>query len=231
MPDTAIDTRLHYRVGVPQLRALPLTTLEQQHIPEWWSLSSKIGRILQEEGVHTIHYDIVRRKREGETDALVPRTILVLSDVTVTGQYDKWIASAARLRRFLLGLGLDVGVEIIDVGAAAPNSEVITESDTATIQLWSHFQDEVLDAITGTSWLAVDVVWRTFGANGAARHATVSVSAADADEDIWWDTVIPQLAGAVSDHQLKFEVRHLRTLAPLADTPMTQVEQRPLATV
>ena len=92
----------------------------------------------------------MKRKRREETITQVPRSIPVLLDVTITGQYDNWIRSASRIHEFLFNLGFDFGVEIIDIAATRPHPEIIAESDTTVIKLWSDFQYEVLEAVEGT---------------------------------------------------------------------------------
>ncbi|KAE8863456.1 hypothetical protein PTNB73_06663 [Pyrenophora teres f. teres] len=210
-----LDTRLHYRVGSPMLRTLPLSTARFEGFAGWFGLWAPITKVLREEHVHVNRFGAhpVRRFRETENEDDIPISVLVESDATIPGQYTRWVNAVRRIRRLLLDSGFDMAIEIIDALAATEvKPEIIKWDDREIIETWEKLQSQVIQRLQPSNWLAIDILYSLIGdPHNPTRNPTIFISASDADEDIWFLDKVPSIYDTVGTF-FRVEVRQLPSL-------------------
>ncbi|CAO2657042.1 Nn.00g058450.m01.CDS01 [Neocucurbitaria sp. VM-36] len=105
-PAAVLDTRVPYRVGSPMLPVQPLDTLPRQWFAEWSepTFRQDMNRILREEKVHVEKLQVVKRVQKGKDVGVTPKTIMVISDIPLHSQYDRWKEAVVRLRALLVSI-------------------------------------------------------------------------------------------------------------------------------
>jgi len=220
MRGAELDTRLAYRLGSRTLPVLPLETLYGQDFRQWPELYSAVDQILKEEKVHAIAIDSVRRFQDGKKAQDVPKTILILSDVSLANQYESWQEAALKITNVLLEAKRpDILVEFIDVQAVhEPKVELIESMSDAFICSWVEIREYILDQIKDRSWLSIDLLDRTLGQYKEERKPTVCITAADAGDDVWWARILPTLRNRLP-HGMDLDLFYSSDLSLAADEP------------
>ncbi|KAF2256195.1 hypothetical protein BU26DRAFT_412548 [Trematosphaeria pertusa] len=196
IPGLVLDTRLAYRVGSPLLPTLPLNTIWGLHkeSPRLYSMIPGIKLILKEHEVLVEYMDIVRRFHRGEQPQGRGLTLLVLSDVTIESQRQNCVRSVQAIKELLIREELDIALEIIDGGAEKGlMSYPITTSQRDIIAAWKPFQATVLEKIAARAWISIDVLHRSLRETDTPQSPTIVISAADADDEAWWNDILPTL--------------------------------------
>jgi hypothetical protein len=104
-----------------------------------------------------------------------------------------WIQAVTEIRDNLIEAKIYNLVELIDVdvffGGVRPSP--ILSSDCDIIQECNNIMPDVLQIIRKQDWVSIDVFHREFPS--MSPSPTIIISARDANKDIWWDILLPEL--------------------------------------
>ncbi|KAJ4371127.1 hypothetical protein N0V83_004343 [Neocucurbitaria cava] len=201
-PPVIIDTRVTYRIGSPLLPAQPVHTIWRLSIAEWWKdgFRQEVDKILREDNVYVKQLGVVKRVQRGNDAQTIPKTILIVSDISVPDQRENWKRATSNLRALLRSRGRDeLFIEIIDAKAVfGITSAAIGDDDSATVTAWKNMSRQFLEEVSDRDWLTIDVVHRKVGEHVPKKIPTICITASDALDAVWWDETIPRLRDVAS---------------------------------
>ncbi|KAF3035409.1 hypothetical protein E8E12_001806 [Didymella heteroderae] len=208
-----VDMRHPNRIGIPDLRPLPLTTTRLNHRPgPWLQVMVRISEILSEQTFAYNHVEVVKRHRDDENPDEALPCLLVTTDTSIPGQRDVWSRCAIEVYRLLRELDVNWGVEFIDaVTLSGEDIEPILDTDRSQIAAWERLSGAILEQICDTQYLSLEAGWVVSGNQDPQRRATIFISASDAEERVW-DDILPHIK-AEANPDFEVEVRYLATLS------------------
>lgn len=190
-----IDARVDHRMGWPKpLPVLPLNLItiydEAKYIPNLGEVREAIRNILDTQRIAwydrfylAYHHPFGTRPTE--------------SDITYIIQCRKenipWIHALKEVRKYLSGRNIHYRVEFIDFEAANPRRFNILPGDPI-VNLWSsYYKAKIINTIKDTAWQAVNVFHCGHGTKREHCPITVIISAWDAQQDVWWERLLPAI--------------------------------------
>ncbi|KAK2803940.1 hypothetical protein FQN51_002827 [Onygenales sp. PD_10] len=198
-----IDYRLDYRIGWP--KPLPVLPLVLSSIPDESLIISdltearrNIATILQ---AHDIlwdgHFFFAHHHKHGTAPGMEDVSLVIPSSSSQPGTTasSSWVHAVKEIRKYLASKDVQCRIEIIDFEMTNPTIFPI-DSENPAVDLWqSVYREKVLDAIQDTLWQSVNVFHCGFGSSRSRTGCplTIIIHAWDADDDIWWTTIIPRL--------------------------------------
>ncbi|PSN68764.1 hypothetical protein BS50DRAFT_632642 [Corynespora cassiicola Philippines] len=191
MDEIDIDTRLAHRVGSPILPVLPVSFA---WISDEASISKDIHRIpvvqiLRDNGINQREaLQCIRTNQSGQGG----RTLLIFADFepNVTSN---WVNAVTQIRQDLIAFGLeDFFVEITD-----PRKHQNEAIDKDNLVLCQELLPSIYANMEGHAWVTVDFL-RCFSHLHGEIRPTVAISAADADDERWWEITLPSIKEAIA---------------------------------
>jgi hypothetical protein len=220
--DTRLPYRIGYP-KLPVLPVKGLSPVEDwdTYIPHFIYYGKHIRQILERHKVHFCNFRLEHRFNDGyEYNEDLP-TILILASFKPTSRdtiYNHgWIQGVREIREFLHAAEIYNPVELIDPKAYSDAlwPSPILPSDHEIIEESKEIVPDVLQAISKQDWVSVDVFHRDYPHTPpevpevafvtendmlnfpdlprSYKKPTLIISARDANEDVWWDKILPQL--------------------------------------
>ncbi|KAF2257189.1 hypothetical protein BU26DRAFT_513887 [Trematosphaeria pertusa] len=207
---TIIDSRLKYRVGSPMLPALPVVTWPLHNVeakfPDRRTHLERIQGILDQNGI-TPKFTKVAYRWHPESE-LHDKYITITTWATYQPDSDvTWPTAVRQIREYLNQADIHHAIEIIDdvISANLRGFPVATD-----IYQWNEVLLPVIcNLINGRQWTTLDMVYRKDAkASGNVRprvpgnmrptvpgnmRPTIVIGARDADEQYWWDEILPAI--------------------------------------
>ncbi|KAL9615852.1 MAG: hypothetical protein Q9160_009208 [Pyrenula sp. 1 TL-2023] len=208
----SIDTRLPYRIGCPQLPALPLETefisAKDANFPTWRAHCDSIEDILRKYKISARMQPAYRFHRD--TPAEKHPTWLILSDINKTENgIDAWRQAAKDTWEYLQQRGLNLSVEILDLQAhQGLTTKPILSSESELLIVWDNVIFQIATTVIkrGHNLKTLDLVHRE--QRGADTSiATVAITAKDADSNERWQITVKALYNFLPS-SLRVEVRY-----------------------
>jgi hypothetical protein len=211
-----IDLRLPFRTGWPILPVLPVKTWPQEHnysklLPDWNLILPALDRVMLENNVLVVDRFLCYRYHK-RTD-LRP-TLLYYSDLQEEDQkIENWRQAVRRARDLLQLRNIEnIAVEIVDQRVAEEiKTEIILSTEKEVLDAWTKFTPRIHECLSNHDWLSLDLLHRSWIGAQENVKATVVISAADANESLWWDQTIPALRAILPDF-LGIELVYLDTI-------------------
>ncbi|KAL9616563.1 MAG: hypothetical protein Q9160_008584 [Pyrenula sp. 1 TL-2023] len=206
----SIDTRLPYRIGCPQLPALPLETeffsYKDVNFPTWRAHCDSIQDILRKYKICACARPAYRFHRE--TSAEKHPTWLILPDIDQTENgIDVWRQAAKDIWKQQQDLNLSV--EILDLRAyQGLTTKPILSSEAELLAVWDNVMFRIATTVIkrGHDLKTLDLVHRE--RRGADTSiATVAITAKDADSNQRWYITIEALYEFLPP-SLRVEIRY-----------------------
>ena len=203
MTEEVADTRFSYRTGWPRLPVLPLQTsflhgtgplgqedVRETVVPYFVNIGQNIARILIANGVRIENIHLCYRYNRGIPESVRRPTFLCYSDIQKAGQeIEKWRRAVRQVVGMFKWRGLNnVAIEIADHRVEQEIRTDVVDSEEA-IDAWRDFAPRIQQYIAKHEYVTMDVVRRFWiGAKEDAK-ATVVISAKDANDSSWDDTL------------------------------------------
>jgi hypothetical protein len=167
------------------------TQSKNEHIPNFSDRLNEIQDILAEHDIPQRGVFVAYRVNDG-TDITNCETTLVIVSEYKDGCQSNWVKAVSEIHGSLARHGIDQSIELIDERALGQLSvSPISSADRAVIKGWREVLPEVHALIRNQEYVAIDVLNREFPSR--EMQPTVIISARDANDDIWWDEIIPAL--------------------------------------
>ena len=190
-----IDCRVSSRIGWP--RPLPVLPLAITSVSDESSLVLNIDEVRQHvtnvlktqrvrwDGYFYFAYHH-RYDRPPEVDDI---SLIIPSPQAAFA----WVNALKEIRKYFATKGIHYRIEFINFKALDPSVHTILPNHPV-VDLWNTFyRDKVLTAIRGKQWQSVSVFHYGFAVSREDCPVTVMIRAWDAEEDAWWNSIIPTL--------------------------------------
>ncbi|KAL9615777.1 MAG: hypothetical protein Q9160_009267 [Pyrenula sp. 1 TL-2023] len=193
-----IDTRLPYRIGCPQLPALPLETEDFQtndiDFPRWRAHDDSVRDILRKYKISAHAKPAYRFHRETPAEKHPTWLILPRIDKTENG-INAWRQAARDIWNYLQRQGLNLSVEILDLQAhQGLETKPILSSEVELLKIWDDVIFRIATTVIqrGHDLKALDLVHRERRGLDASI-AVIAITAKDADSNERWYTTVEAL--------------------------------------
>lgn len=214
-----VDTQLSFRTGWPTLPTLPVKTSPQEHnlltlLPDWKTNLALLGQILDENDVLVIDRFLCYRYNKGIPISERKPTFLIYSDLRGEGQHiEKWRKTAWAIHMMFQQRNLNnFVVEIVDQRVNEKiKTDIIHSDEREVLEAWSEIAPRIVQCLSDHKWTSLDLLHRRwFGAREDTK-ATVVISAADANDSIWWHQTLHTLR-AILPNFLGIELIYLDSI-------------------
>jgi hypothetical protein len=211
---TTIDQRTAGRVGSPVLPVLPVCTLPVQNLneklPGWATHLQHMKRILDQNDITEAYGRSIRIRYRLHSDSEShDKHITILIEAIYREESNvTWPKAVRQIREYLNQAHVNFKVELI---ASALELDLQSFPFATDIYGWNKsLMLAVCDLVHGRDWLSLHLVYRGDLADPDKKVPTIVIGARDADEQPWWDEILPKirLLPQVEHFSIQVELRH-----------------------
>lgn len=226
-----IDTLLSYRTGWPTLPTLPVKTVDRDNnLPREWD-KPLVDQILSENGIRVLEQSLCYRFNNGVPIPERRPTVLVWSDLRFEGQnIDKWRQAVHDISKMFQKQPSMNGftIEIVDHRVNRIKTDIIYSHEKEVLDAWTELAPRITECLfdAGHKWTSIDLLHRRLMDAEEGAKATIVISAADANENIWRLETLPRLRSFLPDF-LQVELVYLDSILAMdsSEGPKHDYEQ------
>jgi hypothetical protein len=193
------DTRYAFRTGWPRLPVLPVETLPQDYnlpkfLPDWTTNVEEILHIMERNGVLIVDNYLCYRYSKGAPVPEGKPTYLIYSNLQDEGQnITAWRQAVSDvISTFQQKKIHNVAIEIADQQCNCKiKTDIIHPDETEVLQAWNEWMPRIAECLSGHNhnWISLDLLHRSWIGAQQNVKATVVISAADANDSKWNQTL------------------------------------------
>lgn len=208
--DFPIDSRIPWRIGCPILPVLPVDTT---YIPSSTEVVKNLRTVLDILLKHNIPVEsdtspmTALRKPRSNPKNEVP-TVLIWATYTPNCE-TTWIEAVKEIGQFFLTQdNMGYAVEIIDPSFARNRiqSSAILSEHKDILKVWNDRYLQIYDAIRLQRWATMDMFLWKYPWDPDHAKPTVLICAQDADNDIWWTDILPEVRRRLKNDLVEMDV-------------------------
>ncbi|KAF2109328.1 hypothetical protein BDV96DRAFT_605039 [Lophiotrema nucula] len=210
-----IDSRLPYRIGCPTLPVLPVESRESHQnldtaFPNWFDHQYNIYGVFRKHDIplEAMHFEYRVNHGIAASDCYLT---LVLVSRYDHGCQDQWVKAVKEIRSSLVQSEIYWTIELIDqrvYNTGPPHVSPILSTDRDLIEGWKRVKPDFYATMENRDWKVVDVFRRAvpYRAYYSKMEPTIIISAADANDDIWWRSTLPALRQLLEANSMKADI-------------------------
>ncbi|KAF2792312.1 hypothetical protein K505DRAFT_418517 [Melanomma pulvis-pyrius CBS 109.77] len=212
-----MDTRTKYRVGSPILPTLPVNSkpLSFSAKLHWATHLERIGDILDRNKITDRSTNVEYRFHTECHDK--DKYITIRTQAKYEAESDiTWPRAVQQIQEYLNHENLHPAIEIL---APALEGRRTYPVETDVFQWNKVLLPDVHNIINSydTQWIAIDMVYREDVEVTGMKRPTILISARDADEQYWWDDILPAVRHRVAQFpNIQVELLYCYELIPAA---------------
>src|SRR5436190_4378165 len=211
-----MDVRLDYRIGWPKpLPVLPLQLTavndESKFLPNSEAVRTYIRDVLDAQRIDRAAYHFVLAYRHRfEVPPTDDKDLTIV--IPCRRLEGSWLHALKDIRKYLSQKTIHYRIEFIDFEAANPRILNILPNHPI-LKLWDdHHRAKVHSIIEGTCWQSLNLFHCGLAETREECPVTIIISAWDADNDFWWDKIIPDIKSACTLNVWLLQAQNLESM-------------------